>query len=67
MSINDVPEMHEKFAGFELRQVSTNHTIGTKAGSRGQRAELLVGNFCMTENNVEGRTDPGQPAKGCSH
>jgi len=44
MSINDVPEMREIFAGFELRQVSTSYTIGIKAKSRGQWAELLVGN-----------------------
>jgi DNA adenine methylase len=45
LSINDTPEMREIFAGFELREVSTSYTIGTKTASRGQRAELLVGNF----------------------
>jgi len=45
MSINDAREIRRIFSGFELREVSTSYTIGTKAGSRGQRAELLVGNF----------------------
>jgi DNA adenine methylase len=44
LSINDLPAVREIFAGFEIREVSTSYTIGTKAGSRGQSAELIVGN-----------------------
>ncbi|MCA0871224.1 DNA adenine methylase [Seohaeicola saemankumensis] len=42
MSINDVPEIRELFAGFDLQEVSTSYTVGKKSGSRGQRGELLV-------------------------
>ena len=42
MSINDVPEVRELFAGFDLQEVSTSYTVGKKSGSRGQRSELLV-------------------------
>ena len=47
MSINDVPEVREIFAGFEMREVSTSYTIGTKGSSRGKWAELLVANFSL--------------------
>lgn len=45
MSINDVPEIREAFAAFRVTEIKTTYTIGTQNDSRGQRAELLVGNF----------------------
>lgn len=42
MSINDVPEIREVFGRFELNEVETSYTVGSKAGSRGKRAELVV-------------------------
>lgn len=44
MSINDVPEVREVFSGFDLTEVETSYTVGSKAGSRGKRAELVVMN-----------------------
>ncbi len=43
MSINDVPEIRETFAGFHIAEVSTTYTIGQK--DRSKRAELLISNF----------------------
>ena len=46
MSINDVPEIREIFAWAQIEEVTTSYTIGNKPGSRGARAELLVGSKC---------------------
>ncbi|WP_420496793.1 DNA adenine methylase [Szabonella alba] len=43
LSINDVPEIREIFAWAQIEEVKTSYTIGNKSGSRGERAELLVG------------------------
>jgi DNA adenine methylase len=45
MSINDVPQIRESFAGFVLTEVKTSYTIGSKADRAPTRAELLVSNF----------------------
>lgn len=45
MSINDVPEIRELFAGFVFQEVSAAYTIGRDAKSRGKRPELLISNF----------------------
>ncbi|RCX32094.1 DNA adenine methylase [Thioalbus denitrificans] len=41
VSVNDIPEMREAFAGFSMREVSLRHTVG---GSRCtvERGELIV-------------------------
>ena len=45
MSINDVPQIRESFAGFAMAEVKTSYTIAP-AGARGAaRAELLISNF----------------------
>ncbi len=44
MSINDVPDIRETFAGFNMEEVLTSYTIGQTNESRGKRAELLVSN-----------------------
>ncbi len=51
MSINDVPEIRALFGAFNLTEVATTYTIGTKNDSRAKRAELLISNF---EWNVKG-------------
>ncbi len=43
MSINDVPEIREVFAGFRIEEVATTYTIGKTNDARGARAELLIG------------------------
>lgn len=45
MSINDVPEIRETFAAFQVTEIKTTYTIGMQNDSRGQRAELLISNF----------------------
>lgn len=42
LSINDVPEIREIFAWARIEEVSTTYTIGSKASSRGERAELVI-------------------------
>ena len=42
MSINDVPDIRELFAGFRIEEVTTTYTIGADKGSRGKRAELVI-------------------------
>ena len=42
MSINDVPEIRERFSGFDIEEVAVSYTIGKQAASRGKRGELLV-------------------------
>lgn len=44
LSLNDVPEVREIFAGFHLVEVRTTYTIGSK-GAQSERAELLIRNF----------------------
>ncbi len=45
LSINDVPEIRETFAGFEAAEVKTTYTIGVTSDRRPERAELLISNF----------------------
>lgn len=45
MSINDVPEIRQVFAGFVIEGVETSYSIGKDGSSRGSRAELLISNF----------------------
>lgn len=42
MSINDVPEVREIFAGFDQERVEASYTISRKESARGRRGELLV-------------------------
>ena len=42
LSINDVAEVREIFAGFEMTEVSTVYTVGKANDRRDARAELLV-------------------------
>jgi DNA adenine methylase len=45
LSINDVPEIRETFAGFCFREVTTTYTIGKSNDRSSDRAELLISNF----------------------
>lgn len=45
MSINDMPEIRETFAGFRITPVETTYTVGKTKDARGARAELLISNF----------------------
>ena len=41
LSLNDVPEVREIFAGFQIEQVMTTYTIAAK-GAQGERRELVI-------------------------
>lgn len=43
MSINDVPEIRELFAAFEIREVVTSYSVS--AGARKPVTELLIANY----------------------
>lgn len=46
LSLNDLPEVRETFAAFDLAEVNTTYSINNKgAGAAGGRAELLISNF----------------------
>lgn len=45
LSINDVPDIREAFAGLQLQEVRTSYTIGTTGNRKPERAELLISNF----------------------
>lgn len=47
LSINDVPEIRETFAGFAFREVKTTYSVGGGSGSKPERAELLISNFSL--------------------
>jgi len=44
LSLNDVPEVREIFAGFQIEEVMTTYTIAAK-GAQGQRRELVIRRF----------------------
>ena len=48
LSLNDVQEVRETFAGFRFEEVRTTYTIGAK-GAQPERAELLISNFPIGE------------------
>ena len=46
LSLNDLPEVRDTFAGFEMVEVRTTYTIsGTRNDPAGGRAELLISNW----------------------
>ena len=48
LSLNDLPEVRETFADFDLTEVSTTYTISSKRNDpAGGRAELLISNWAL--------------------
>ena len=45
LSINDVPEIREIFAGLSMEEVQVTYTVARKETARGKRGELLIRNF----------------------
>ena len=46
LSLNDLPEVRQTFAGFDLTEVRTSYTIsGARNDPAGDRAELLISNW----------------------
>lgn len=55
LSLNDLPEVRQVFAGFDLAEVSTTYTINNKrADAAAGRAELLISNW-----PIQARQDRG--------
>lgn len=44
LSLNDLPEVRETFAGFRFAEVKTTYTIGS-TGAAPERAEVLISNW----------------------
>lgn len=49
MSINDVPQIRDIFAGFEMEQVSTSYSVAKNRAGAAPRLELLISNFCLSQ------------------
>ena len=47
LSLNDRPEVREIFGRFAIAEVKTTYTVGSLAGSRGERGEVLVSNYVL--------------------
>lgn len=47
MSLNDVPQVRETFAGLAMAEVKTTYTIAPSARRQPERAELLISNFAL--------------------
>ena len=47
MSINDVPQIRETFADFNIKEVTTTYSVSMKSLGKGQNKELLVSNFVI--------------------
>lgn len=46
LSLNDVPEVREIFAGFRIEEVRTTYSISSRRNDGvGARAELLISNM----------------------
>lgn len=45
VSVNDIPEMREAFAGLPFKTVKTAYTVGKSAASRKPVGELIIANF----------------------
>ncbi len=45
ISVNDIPEMRQAFAGLTMKALSTKYTVGGAAASRKASGELLIWNF----------------------
>ena len=58
LSLNDLPEVRETFAGFEMAEIRTTYAISGKRNDQaGDRAELLISNWPLP-----GRQDGRVPA-----
>jgi DNA adenine methylase len=45
MSINDVPQIREAFAAFQMVEVATTYSVAAQSSGAADRAELLISNF----------------------
>lgn len=44
VSVNDIPEMQEAFAGLPMKRVSTSYSVGKAGSARAPRWELVISN-----------------------
>jgi len=45
ISVNDIPEMHEAFAGLHIERVAINYTVGGGGRSKAKSGELIIRNW----------------------
>lgn len=45
VSVNDIPQMREAFAGLAMKRLATNYTVGASGQGRGEKWELLIRNY----------------------
>lgn len=48
LSLNDLPEVRETFAGFRFQEVKTSCSIGSQ-GTQTERAEVLISNWALQQ------------------
>ena len=44
ISVNDIPEMREVFAGLTIERVELNYTVGGAGRSKDKKGELIIRN-----------------------
>ena len=45
ISVNDIPEMHQAFAGLRIERVDINYTVGGAGRSKAKSGELIIRNW----------------------
>lgn len=45
ISVNDIPEMHQAFAGLTIERVELNYSVGGKGRSSAKSGELIIRNY----------------------
>ena len=45
ISVNDIPEMRQAFAGLEMERLEISYTVGGAGRSKTVSGELLIRNF----------------------
>ncbi len=49
MSLNDVEGVRETFGRFHISPIKTTYTIASKSEARGERGEVLIGNYDLSD------------------
>lgn len=45
VSVNDIPEMRQAFAGLTIERVDINYTVGGGGRSKAKAGELIIRNW----------------------
>nr|WP_323368586.1 hypothetical protein [Profundibacter amoris] len=49
MSLNDVEGVRETFGRFHIAPIKTTYTIAAKSEARGERGEVLIANYDLSD------------------